>query len=98
VSRISEIDMDRQIADFFTGEPSAPYQPSYHYDDDTKDWFAVAMAVRDLMSATSSLSEMAAGKSTAGLVRIEANDIELAYTRLGRMLSHIRKPAMAGLD
>lgn len=50
-----------------------------------------AMAVRDLMSATLSLSELSAGKSTAGLVRLEANDIELAYTRLGRMLSHLRK-------
>ncbi len=49
-----------------------------------------AMAVRDLMSATQSLSALAAAQSTARLVQVEANDIELAYTRLGRMLSHIR--------
>ena len=54
-----------------------------------------AMAVRDLMSATLSLSELSASKSTAALVRIEANDIELAYTRLGRMLSHIRERSHA---
>ena len=43
------------------------------------------MAVRDLMSATLSLSEL-----PTDLVRIEANDIALVYTRLGQMLSHIR--------
>ena len=45
-----------------------------------------AMAIRDLMSATVSLSEL-----SPDLVRIEANDIELVYTRLGQMLSHIRE-------
>ena len=45
-----------------------------------------AMAIRDLMSATISLSEL-----SPDLVRIEANDIELVYTRLGQMLSHIRE-------
>lgn len=52
---------------------------------------SAAMAVRDLMSATLSLSEIASSKSAAPLVRLEANDIELAYTRLGRLLSHLRQ-------
>jgi hypothetical protein len=50
-----------------------------------------AMAVRDLMSATQTLSEMASRKSEHWLVSVEANDIELAYTRLGRLLSQVRK-------
>ena len=54
-----------------------------------------AMAVRDLMSATQSLSELASSKSNAWRVCVEANDIELAYTRLGRMLSHIRERSNA---
>jgi hypothetical protein len=45
-----------------------------------------AMAIRDLMSATISISEL-----PTGLISIEANDIELVYTRLGQMLSHIRQ-------
>ena len=45
-----------------------------------------AMASRDLMSATISLSEL-----PIDLIRIEANDIEIVYTRLGQMLSHIRE-------
>ena len=45
-----------------------------------------AMVIRDLMSATISLSEL-----STDLVRIEANDIEIVYTRLGQMLSHIRE-------
>ena len=50
-----------------------------------KNELDAVMAVRDLMSATLSLSEL-----PTNLVRIEANDIELVYTRLGQMLSHIR--------
>ena len=49
-----------------------------------------AMAIRDLMSATISLSEL-----STGLIRIEANDIELVYTRLGQMLSHIKEQSYA---
>jgi len=49
-----------------------------------------AMAVRDLMSATLALSEL-----STDLVRIEADDIELAYTRLGRMLSRIKEQSYA---
>ena len=45
-----------------------------------------AMAIRDLMSATISISEL-----STDLVMIEANDIELVYTRLGQMLSHLRE-------
>jgi len=45
-----------------------------------------AMVIRDLMSAMLALSEL-----PTDLVRIEANDIELVYTRLGQMLSHIRE-------
>lgn len=64
-------------------------------EPNTKE-IAAAMAVRDLMSATQSLSELSASKTTAPLVQVEASDIELAYTRLGRMLSRIRKePACA---
>ena len=51
-----------------------------------KNELDAVMAVRDLMSATISLSEL-----PTDLVRIEANDIELVYTRLGQMLSHIRE-------
>ena len=51
---------------------------------------SATMAVRDLLSATQSLSEIASCKSTEWLVKVEANDIELAYVRLGRMLSRIR--------
>ena len=50
-----------------------------------KNELDAVMAVRDLMSATISLSEL-----PTDLVRIEANDIEIVYTRLGQMLSHIR--------
>lgn len=57
-----------------------------------------AMAVRDLMSATLSLSELSASKSTAPLVQVEASDIELAYTRLGRMLSRIRQSRMQAAE
>jgi hypothetical protein len=52
----------------------------------TEQEMVAAMAVRDLMSATISLSEL-----STDLVKIEAGDIELAYIRLGQMLSHIRK-------
>ena len=44
------------------------------------------MVIRDLMSATISLSEL-----PPDLVRIEASDIELVHIRLGQMLSHIRQ-------
>jgi hypothetical protein len=57
-----------------------------------------AMAVRDLMSATHSLFELSASKSTAPLVQVETSDIELAYTRLGRMLSRIRQPHMQAAE
>ena len=49
-----------------------------------------AMAIRDLMSATISLSEL-----STDLVRIEVNDIELVYTRLGQMLSRIKEQPYA---
>jgi len=55
-----------------------------------KDELDAAMAVRDLMSATISLSEL-----STTLVRREAKDIELAYTRLGQMLSHIKEQSYA---
>jgi len=45
-----------------------------------------AMVIRDLMSATISLSEL-----PTDLIRIEANDIALVYVRIGQMLSHIRE-------
>ena len=48
------------------------------------------MAVRDLTSATISLSEM-----PTDLVRIEANDIELVHTRLGQMLFHLKEQSYA---
>ena len=49
-----------------------------------------AMVMRDLMSATISLSEL-----PTDLVRIEANDIELVHTRLGQMLSHLKEQSYA---
>lgn len=50
----------------------------------------VELAVRDLMSATQSLAELSASQTNEPLVLRETNDIELAYTRLGRMLSQLR--------
>jgi len=55
-----------------------------------KNELDAAMAVRDLMSATISLSEL-----SPDLVRIEANDIEIAYTRLGQMLSRVKEQSYA---
>ena len=55
-----------------------------------KNELDAAMAARDLMSAAISLSEL-----PTGLVRIEAKDIELAYTRLGQMLSRIKEQSYA---
>jgi len=51
---------------------------------------AAAMAVYEFMSATKALSDLAASKTNAPLVQREANDIEIAYVRLGRMLSQLR--------
>jgi len=51
-----------------------------------KNELDAAMVIRDLMSAMLALSEL-----PADLIRIEANDIELVYIRLGQMLSHIRE-------
>ena len=51
----------------------------------------VGMAVRNLMSATDQLFELSASKSTEPLVRLDANDIRLAYTHLGRMLSRLER-------
>lgn len=50
-----------------------------------------AMAVHELLSATRSLSDLTSSRTNKYLVCREANDIELAYIRLGRMLSQIRK-------
>lgn len=50
-----------------------------------------AMAVHELLSATRSLSDLTASQTKRYLVCREANDIELAYIRLGRMLSQLRK-------
>ena len=72
---------DSDILGKFTGH-ATPVQP---------EELRAAMAVRDLMSATQTLSEMASRKSEHWLVSVEANDIELAYTRLGRLLSQVRK-------
>ncbi len=53
---------------------------------DLKKQTVAAMAVRDLMSATISLSEL-----PIDLLSVEANDIELAHAQLSRMLWRIRK-------
>lgn len=47
----------------------------------------VAMATRDLMSATETLLWLSMSKTAQPLVAGEQNDIRLAYTRLARMLS-----------
>ncbi len=65
------------------GEPFTPHDCAQ---------YEVAMAVRDLMNATKVLSELASTKTGAPLVKCDANDIKDAYTRLGRMLSHLRGP------
>ena len=49
-----------------------------------------AMVIRDLMSATISLSEL-----PTDLIRIEANDIALVYVRIGQMLSHLKEQSYA---
>ncbi len=53
---------------------------------------SVDLATRDLMNATDALFRLGASKAHASLVRREANHIELAYSRLGRLLSRIRQP------
>jgi len=72
---------DNHVLGKYHGPDATPVQP---------EELKAVMAVRDLMSATQSLSEMVASKSTEWRVRVEANDIELAYTRLGRLLSQVR--------
>lgn len=83
MGRMSELDHDLQtIRGIMGGAPLTNREITEH---------STAMAVYELMSATKALSELAAGKSTEPFVRLEFNDIDLAYTRLGRMLSRLRQ-------
>lgn len=91
MSRFSELHRDletiRSIMD--AGAPVTPAEIANH---------GIALAVRDLMNATQALSEMAASRTHEPLVRRESNDIELAYTKLGRMLSRLRQPQLQAAE
>jgi hypothetical protein len=81
MGRMSELDMDLQTISSIMGAPLTAREISEH---------STAMAVYELMSATKTLSELGASIANAPLVKRELNDIELAYTRLGRLLSRLR--------
>lgn len=56
----------------------------------TNKEICAAMATRDLMSATLTISEL-----PCDFLKVEADDIELAWSKLGRIISHIRETARA---
>lgn len=55
----------------------------------TIDQEYIARTVHQLLSDSSALLEAASGKNSIHLVQAERNDIVIAHSRLGRLLSHL---------